>query len=73
MRKRPRDPSRVQATTNLPTRRDFEWYGRYPSEGQFGLRVLVACTQYLLAMKLLALWFIRRTWHPLLLAIRAGS
>jgi len=44
-----------QATAYLSKRRDFEWFKTYPSEGQFGLRVLVASPQYLLAMKLLAL------------------
>lgn len=44
-----------QATSYLSKRRDFEWFKTYPSEGQFGLRVLVASPQYLLAMKLLAL------------------
>jgi hypothetical protein len=29
--------------------------GRFPSEGQFGLRVFVAAPQYLLAMKILSL------------------
>jgi hypothetical protein len=44
-----------QATIYLSKRRDFRWFRTYPSEGQFGLRVLVASPQYLLAMKLLAL------------------
>jgi hypothetical protein len=34
---------------------DFQLFKTYPSEGQFGLRVLTAAPQYLLAMRLLSL------------------
>src|ERR1700730_12639117 len=43
-----------QATVYLSKRRDFKWFRTYPSEGRFGLRVLMASPQYMLAMKLLA-------------------
>jgi len=44
-----------QATSYLSAHNDFDLFKTYPSEGQFGLRVLMAIPQYLLAMKLLAL------------------
>gem|GEM_PF-1379281 len=43
-----------QGTSYLSKHKDFEMFKTYPSEGQFGLRVLTATPQYLLAMKLLA-------------------
>lgn len=43
-----------QATSYLSKQDDFAWFKTYPSEGQFGLRVLMAKPEYLLAMKLLA-------------------
>jgi uncharacterized nucleotidyltransferase DUF6036 len=43
-----------QATVYLSKHRDFSLFKMYPSEGQFGLRVLVAKPEYVLAMKLLA-------------------
>ena len=43
-----------QATSYLSKQKDFEFFRTYPSEGQFGLRVLMARPEYLLAMKLLA-------------------
>jgi Nucleotidyltransferase of unknown function (DUF6036) len=43
-----------QATSYLSKHKDFAWYKTYPSEGQFGLRVLMAKPEYLLAMKLFA-------------------
>ena len=43
-----------QATSYLSKHNDFAWFKTYPSEGQFGLRVLMAKPEYLLAMKLLA-------------------
>ena len=43
-----------QATVYLSKQRDFSLFKMYPSEGQFGLRVLLAKPEYLLAMKLLA-------------------
>jgi len=43
-----------QATVYLSKRRDFSLFKMYPSEGQFGLRVLLAKPEYLLGMKLLA-------------------
>jgi hypothetical protein len=44
-----------QGTSYLSKQNDFELFKTYPSEGQFGLRVLTATPQYLLAMKLLSL------------------
>jgi hypothetical protein len=43
-----------QATIYLSNERDFSLFKTYPSEGQFGLRVLLAKPEYILAMKLLA-------------------
>jgi hypothetical protein len=43
-----------QGTSYLSRHNDFEIFKTYPSEGQFGLRVLTATPQYLLAMKLLS-------------------
>ncbi|MGO8792969.1 MAG: hypothetical protein ACLQVL_37045 [Terriglobia bacterium] len=43
-----------QGTRYLSKHNDFEMFKTYPSEGQFGLRVLTATPQYLLAMKLLS-------------------
>jgi hypothetical protein len=43
-----------QGTSYLSKQNDFEMFKTYPSEGQFGLRVLKATPQYLLAMKLLS-------------------
>jgi len=43
-----------QATSYLSKQNDFNPFRTYPAEGQFGLRVLMAIPQYLLAMKLLA-------------------
>ena len=43
-----------QGTSYLSQHDDFELFKTYPSEGQFGLRVLTATPQYLLAMKLLS-------------------
>jgi hypothetical protein len=44
-----------QGTSYLSKRKDFEFFRTYPSEGQFGLRVLTATGKYLLAMRLLSL------------------
>jgi hypothetical protein len=41
-----------QGTSYLSKQSDFSLFKTYPSEGQFGLRVLMATPQYLLAMKL---------------------
>jgi len=43
-----------QATIYLSKHRDFSLFKMYPSEGQFGLRVLLAKPEYVLAMKLAA-------------------
>jgi len=43
-----------QGTSYLSRHSDFSLFKTYPSEGQFGLRVLMAAPQYLLAMKLLS-------------------
>jgi hypothetical protein len=43
-----------QGTSYLSKQSDFALFKTYPSEGQFGLRVLTATPQYLLAMKLLS-------------------
>jgi len=43
-----------QGTSYLSMQSDFSMFRTYPSEGQFGLRVLTAAPQYLLAMKLLS-------------------
>jgi len=43
-----------QATSYLSKHPDFGFFKTYPSEGQFGLRVMMAKPEYLLAMKLLA-------------------
>ena len=43
-----------QGTSYLSKHSDFSMFRTYPSEGQFGLRVLTATPQYLLAMKLLS-------------------
>jgi len=45
-----------QGTSYLAKHSDFELFKSYPSEGQFGLRVLTATGRYLLAMRLLSLW-----------------
>jgi len=44
-----------QGTSYLSKHNDFKLFRTYPSEGQFGLRVLTASPQYLLAMRLLSL------------------
>jgi hypothetical protein len=44
-----------QGTSYLSHHNDFKLFKTYPSEGQFGLRVLTATAQYLLAMRLLSL------------------
>jgi hypothetical protein len=44
-----------QGTSYLSKNGDFKLFRAYPSEGQFGLRVLTAAPQYLLAMRLLSL------------------
>jgi len=44
-----------QGTSYLSKQNDFTLFKTYPSEGQFGLRVLTATPRYLLAMKLLSL------------------
>src|SRR5579863_2506958 len=44
-----------QGTSYLSRHHDFKLFKTYPSEGQFGLRVLTATGQYLLAMRLLSL------------------
>lgn len=44
-----------QGTSYLSKHQDFELFKTYPSEGQFGLRVLTATGRYLLAMRLLSL------------------
>jgi hypothetical protein len=44
-----------QGTGYLSRHNDFKLFKTYPSEGQFGLRVLTATGQYLLAMRLLSL------------------
>jgi hypothetical protein len=43
-----------QGTSYLSKHQDYRLFKSYPSEGQFGLRVLTATPQYLLAMKLLS-------------------
>jgi Nucleotidyltransferase of unknown function (DUF6036) len=43
-----------QATSYLSKHPDFDFFKTYPLEGQFGLRVMMAKPEYLLAMKLLA-------------------
>ena len=43
-----------QGTSYLSKHSDFSLFKTYPSEGQFGLRVLMATPQYLLAMRLLS-------------------
>jgi hypothetical protein len=43
-----------QGTSYLSRHNDFKLFRTYPSEGQFGLRVLMATGQYLLAMRLLS-------------------
>jgi hypothetical protein len=43
-----------QGTSYLSKQGDFRLFKTYPSEGQFGLRVLTAAPQYLLAMRLLS-------------------
>src|SRR5579863_9723678 len=43
-----------QGTSYLSKQKDFEMFKTYPTEGQFGLRVLTATPEYLLAMKLLS-------------------
>ncbi len=44
-----------QGTTYLSKHSDFTLFRTYPSEGQFGLRVLMASPRYALAMKVLSL------------------
>jgi len=44
-----------QGTVYLSRHGDFSLFRTYPSEGQFGLRVLVASPRYALAMKVLSL------------------
>jgi len=44
-----------QGTSYLSKHYDFKLFKTYPSEGQFGLRVLTATGRYLLAMRLLSL------------------
>jgi hypothetical protein len=43
-----------QGTSYLSKQDDFKLFRSYPTEGQFGLRVLTATPRYLLAMKLLS-------------------
>jgi hypothetical protein len=43
-----------QATIYLSKHKEFSFFKTYPSEAQFGLRVLLARPEYALAMKLLA-------------------
>jgi len=43
-----------QGTSYLSKHSDFALFKTYPSEGQFGLRVLMATPRYVLAMKLLS-------------------
>ncbi len=43
-----------QATIFLSQQKEFTFFRTFPSEGQFGLRVLMATPEYLLSMKLLA-------------------
>ena len=44
-----------QATAYLSEHREFSFFRTYPSEGEYGLRVMMAQPRYLLAMKLLGL------------------
>jgi hypothetical protein len=44
-----------QGTSYLSRHSDFKLFKTYPSEGQFGLRVLMATGHYLLAMRVLSL------------------
>ena len=44
-----------EGTSYLSRHNDFTMFKTYPSEGQFGLRVLMATGHYLLAMRLLSL------------------
>ncbi len=44
-----------QGTSYLSKHSDFSLFRTYPSEGQFGLRVLLASPRYALAMKILSL------------------
>jgi len=47
-------PNWLNEQATLSKHRDFSLFTMYPSEGQFGLRVLLAKPEYVLAMKLLA-------------------
>ena len=47
-------PNWLNEQATLSKHRDFSLFRMYPSEGQFGLRVLLAKPEYVLAMKLLA-------------------
>ena len=51
----PPDWLNEQGTSYLSRHNDFKLFKTYPSEGQFGLRVLTATPRYLLAMRLLSL------------------
>jgi hypothetical protein len=51
----PSDWLNEQGTSYLSKDNDFKLFKTYPSEGQFGLRVLTATPRYLLAMRLLSL------------------
>jgi hypothetical protein len=54
-----------QGTSYLSKHGDFNFFRTYPSEGKFGLRVLTAMPQYLLAMKLLALRLYSQDMHDI--------
>jgi hypothetical protein len=51
----PQDWLNEQGTSYLSKQNDFTLFRTYPSEGQFGLRVLMTTPRYLLAMKILSL------------------
>jgi len=51
----PRNWPNEQGASYLSKQQDLRLFKTYPSEGQFGLRVLVAVPKYLLAMRLLSL------------------
>jgi len=62
-----------QGTAYLSKQKDFSFFKMYPSEGQFGLRVLTASPGYLLAMRLLSLRpFARDIQDAIELARRLG-
>jgi hypothetical protein len=49
-----RKPCAMEKAHIHSNRREFSLFRLYPSEGQFGLRALLAMPKYILAMKLLA-------------------